>query len=300
MIRRFSTAIVLLLVTAMPSLARDFHVNNLIGDDRNDGGAETAVSDRVGPMRSITRALKAAQPGDRILLANTGEPYRESVTLQGARHSTNGIRSFQIIGNGATLDGRVDVDTEAWRHEGGEVFSFKPHLQGQQILYLANRPLTSVEVTKAEDLENLQALQWAWFDGRVFFRVEKDRLPDYYELSYCGHPVGITLFGVTGVEITDLTIQGYQLDGVSSADDVSDATIVGCVLRGNARSGVHVGGASRVRLEACLVGDNGKAQVHCADYSRTWIVNCDLIDANPAAPPVVSESTARVEEQAAQ
>lgn len=296
MIRRASLAIVVCLVFAAPSFARDFHVNNVVGDDRLDGSDERVVNDLIGPMRSIGRALKAAQAGDRIVLANTGQPYRECVALQGARHGSNGIRRFQIVGNGATLDGRVPVAMEAWRHESGEVFSFQPHLQGQQLLYLNDRPLSLLAVKSAEEIEQLEPLQWAWFQGRIYFRAEKDRLPDYYELSYCGHPVGITLFSVTGVEISDLTVQGYQVDGISAPDDVSDVVITGSVLRGNARSGVHIGGASRVLVEACLVGDNGKAQVHCTDYCRVQIVNCDLVDSNPSAPTLVSDETARVEQ----
>ena len=93
----------LIWIAATSISARDFHIDNVSGDDRNDGGSPSQVSDRVGPMRSIARALKAAGPGDQIILANTGEPYRESVTLQGGRHSSNGNRPFRIVGNQAVI-----------------------------------------------------------------------------------------------------------------------------------------------------------------------------------------------------
>ncbi|MEZ6107268.1 MAG: hypothetical protein R3B96_14390 [Pirellulaceae bacterium] len=124
MIRRTLLALTLLACLGSDLSARDFYVNNLIGDDRHDGGTPELVSDRVGPMRSITRALKAAQPGDRIIVTNTGRAYRECLTLQGRRHGSDGSRNFQIIGNGSVIDGRVPVDAQAWRHDFGEVFSF--------------------------------------------------------------------------------------------------------------------------------------------------------------------------------
>src|SRR5262249_23900589 len=78
--------------------ARDIFVNNLAGDDLLDGTLPTNTSPGIGPFHTITRALRAAGPGDRIDLANTGEPYRESVSLVGSRHSGNALRPFTIEG----------------------------------------------------------------------------------------------------------------------------------------------------------------------------------------------------------
>ena len=103
----------------------------------------------------------------------------------------------------------------------------------------------------------------------------------------------MTLYNVRGVVIEDLTIQGFQLDGINAHDNVFAATVLGCTLRGNGRSGMHIGGASRVKIEACLIGNNGKAQVHCSDYCRVTIDQCDLVD-DPAAPTIQSAATPRI------
>ena len=71
----------------MPGRARDLYVDNVAGDDRYDGLIAEANSELSGPFRTITSARLATRKGDRLILANTGEAYRESITLQGGRRS---------------------------------------------------------------------------------------------------------------------------------------------------------------------------------------------------------------------
>ena len=290
---RFFASLLVLVLFQVSASATDLHVNNKTGSDTNNGLTAEQRGPRVGPMRSITRALKAATAGDTIVVANTNEPYRESLTLQGSKHSSNGITPFRIQGNNAMIDGTSLIDDGAWEHATKTVFSFKPHLLTYQQLYHQGKPLARVECDEMEQLDELQPMEWTLLDGRIYFCAEEDRLPQYYDLTYCGQPVGITLYNVRGVVIEDLTIQGFQLDGINAHDNVFDATVLGCTLRGNGRSGMHIGGASRVKIEACLIGNNGKAQVHCSDYCRVTIDQCDLVD-DPAAPTIQSAATPRI------
>jgi hypothetical protein len=97
-------------------------------------------------------------------------------------------------------------------------------------------------------------------------------------------PVGISLYETRHVVIQDLVVQGFQLDGVNAHDSVFDATLVELTCRGNGRSGIAINGASRVKIIACLVGDNGKAQILTDGYSHTEIINCNLL---PKSAPSV-------------
>src|SRR5437762_10801500 len=112
---RFAVVVVVLaLMSVSSALARDIFVNNVLGDDRR-GGTMAAVGDEgTGPCRSIAKALRIAYPGDRIIVANTGQPYREGITVQGPRHS--GLDRFPTIisGNGATLDGSMSLSDNVW------------------------------------------------------------------------------------------------------------------------------------------------------------------------------------------
>jgi len=87
--------------------------------------------------------------------------------------------------------------------------------------------------------------------------------------------------------VRDLVVQGFQLDGVNAHDGVQGATLAGLNCRGNGRSGISIGGASRVRIESCLVGNNGAAQVRTEGACHAQLVGCDLLD--NTAPKIVRD-----------
>ncbi|MDA1053069.1 MAG: right-handed parallel beta-helix repeat-containing protein [Planctomycetota bacterium] len=283
----YPASFLVLLISATAS-GRDIFVDNVAGDDRRDGATEQISGRAGGPVRSFRRALELAEGSDRIVLANSGEPYRESVTLQAGKHTGVATRPFTIVGNGATLDGSAPVPDDAWTHVEGNVFRFRPPRTSFQLLFLDDKPLVRRFVDREAGFPKLQPLEWCLFDRYVYFCVEKDKLPSHYELSHTSLPVGITLYEARNVVISDLVVQGFQLDGLNAHDSVFDATFVGLTCRGNGRSGISVGGASRVKIIACLVGNNGAAQVRSEGFSRTEILNCDLVEA-ANAPAVVRD-----------
>jgi hypothetical protein len=282
--RCFLTIAVCLSASAT-ALARDIYVDNLSGDDRNDGAIATTNSSGSGPCRTIARALRAAQKGDRIVLANTGEPYRESITLQGGRNSGFAEDPLVIVGNGAVLDGSQPVPKDGWKHVAGDVFSFRPHLLAYQQLFLDDRPAVRQPVTADFTMPELEPREWCLFDRAIRFRTEEFRTPAEYNLTYAALPVGITLYEVRHVVIRDLTVQGFQLDGINAHDSAFDVLLYNVTARGNGRSGVSVGGASRVRFESSLIGNNGAAQLRTEGFSHTHVFNSDLLD--NTAPPIV-------------
>ncbi len=236
-------------------------------------------------MRSIKRALQLANNGDRVVLAANDEPYRESLTLQAGRHSGVPGRPFEIVGNGAVLDGSHAVPQEVWHHAGDDVYRFRPSRMAHHNLFLDGKPVARQKVKRGELLPKLAPLEWCLHDRYVYFRPEKGRGPYQYELAHTTLRVGITLYETRHVVISDLVVQGFQLDGVNAHNSVFDATLVGLTCRGNGRSGIAINGASRVKIIACLAGDNGVAQVHADGYSHTEIINCNLLP--KSAPAVV-------------
>ncbi len=278
-----------ILATSPVAFARDLYVNNRTGDDRSDGSSREAIAPGRGPFRTIARALRAADGGDQIFIENTGTPYRESLTLQAARHSGSPGQPFVIYGNNAVLDGSMPVPAEAWESYEGDIYRFRAEKKSFHLLYLAGRPAkrVTVEDPKAR-VPALKPLEWCLFEGYVYFHTELGKLPQHYDLTHTVLPVGVTLYEVRHVLIQELIVQGFQLDGVNAHDGVTDTQLVGLVCRGNGRSGISVGGASRVSIEACLVGDNGAAQVRTEGFSHTRLRNCDLID-RPFAPALVRE-----------
>src|SRR5262249_16900547 len=103
--QHLSFGTVLWLSMATAASGRDIYVNNLTGDDHFNGEASVIRTPSEGPTRSIAKALRRALPGDRIVVANTEVPYRESISLWGEHLSGGPAGPLVIEGNGATLDG---------------------------------------------------------------------------------------------------------------------------------------------------------------------------------------------------
>ncbi|MCR4412841.1 MAG: hypothetical protein NUV77_10510 [Thermoguttaceae bacterium] len=269
-------AITVALAMVPPADARDIYVNNALGDDRSRG--ERLDPGETGPVRTIGRALYLALPGDRIVLANTGKPYHESVTLTGSRHSGSGAGPFVIDGNGAILDGSAPVPPAAWEHYRGVMFRFRPpHTEFQQLL-LDGKPLPQVPVdARAADPPRLDPLQWCMHRGMIYFGVHPTKLPDNYPLSYAHHQVGITLFHVRQVVIQDLVVQHFQTDGINAFNSAREVTLLRVVSRGNGRAGIAVGGASLASVDHCLLGNNGAAQLLSLPYSETHVHQGELL-----------------------
>lgn len=264
--------------------SRDIYVNNLAGDDRNKGERKDAQVPFAGPVRSIAKALHLAVGGDRVVVANTGTPYREEVSLVGERHSGAGGREFVLDGGGATLDGSAEIPTKVWEHWQGDVFRFKPLRLGFQQLFLYERPAREHPVTSADwRVPTLEPLEWSLMLGHVYFRVEPGRDPASYRARQAALQTGITLYQVHNVRIWNLITQGYQLDGINAHDSAMQVTIAGVTSRGNGRSGISVGGASRVTIDQCLIGDNGRAQLRTEGFSRTYVLDTTLLEATAPA-----------------
>jgi len=272
------------LLSGVAARAVDLFVDNLTGDDRWNGRANDhgdAGDNPIGPARTIRRALSLAQMGDRIILAKNEEPYRESISLVGSRHSGSVLRPFVIEGNGATLDGSSASKEGDWEHVSGELFRLRLKRLHYQQLFLDGRPAVRQSLGDApKNLATLRPLEWQLADGFLYFRTELTTLPQDYKPSYANHPTGITLYHVSDVIVRNISLQGFQIDGLQAHDAGIDRPIVlaGVTARGNGRAGIALNGAARVAIDGCLVGNNGQAQIVATGPAEGWITNCTILD----------------------
>jgi hypothetical protein len=272
------------LCLAAYSAARDIYVSNAAGDDRRDGADARAPLARHGPVRSISKALRLAQSGDRIIVENTGMPYRETLSLTGSRHSGSPIGPLVIEGGGATLDGSILIPPDLWKHHAGDVFWYQPARLGQQQLFVNGPPAIRRPLAQsAVSLPPLEPLEWCFWQGKIYFRVERGRLPGDYIMSCCGLQTGITLYYVSDVLIRDLIVQGFAVDGIAVHDVVRETRLERVTSRANGGSGVSVRGASWLELDGCLLVDNGRSQLRVGDFARLWLYDCKLIDTTAPA-----------------
>lgn len=286
---RFCLALVLLTVVSELA-ARDIYVDNTTGDDRH-GGTLAVSQGGLGPCRSIAKALRIAQFGDRIVLANTGKPYRESITIQGPNHSGSDRYPFMIVGNGATLDGATSLAGAHWEYVSGGIFRTRPVLMSYQQLFLDDQPAVKKQPPPGKS-PDLGPREWCEVHGYIYFRVEDGKLPHAYNLSCSGEQAGITLYDVHDVIVQDLTIRGFQLDGANCHDNVRRTDLVRLITKENGRSGISIGGSSRVRVDSCASAANGEAQVRIEGYCIVEMID-NTLDAT-TAPALFRESTSRL------
>jgi len=283
---RLGLATLTWLTIAVRVSAADIFVDNVLGDDRHDGTSTVAANRSSGPLRSITQALRNARAGDRIVVAKTDRPYRESLSLTGGRHSGSSLQPFVIEGNGATLEGAEPIPHEEWQYDRGQVFRYRPARTSYQQLFLDGKPAVRRYLVSLHGrLPDLNPLEWCLFNGSIYFCVEKDKLPEDYRLSCAALSVGITLYEVHDLVVSDLVLQGYQLDGVNAHDGVRECLLTGLTCRGNGRAGIAVMGASRVEISGCLLGDNGLAQLYTEGQSLASVEDCQLLPGS--APPML-------------
>jgi hypothetical protein len=276
----FYFAICWLGVLAGSARAVDYYVNNLGGNDRFDGRAEGAAGGRSGPWRTLERAMLVVGPGDRLHLAKTAQPYRESLQL-GAKQSGQPGMPLTIVGHGATLDGTHSIPGEAWENFHGDVYRFRPAGLGYQSLFRDGRPLRQFPVDRlAGNIPPLRPLEWCLKDSYIYLCTEKNKHPMDYVLSHSFQKTGITLYGVQYVIVSDLYVQGFRYDGIAAPDRARDIRLMQLTLQGNGRSGLSVSGASEVTLDSALVRDNGQAQVRVEAPGRLSVDHCELSDAS--------------------
>jgi hypothetical protein len=276
-----------------PAAARNIYVNNVAGNDGSTGSKPDAAAGEAGPVKTIAKALRLVGPGDRVVLTDAGQPYRESISLVASRHSGSPAEPLVIEGNGAVLDGSAPVPPKAWEYCGGLVYRFRPPRVEFQQLFLKGRPAERVAGDGGRgtgkpgaDLPKLDPLQWCLKGNFIYFAVEGGKAPENYALSFADKQTGITLYSVQCVLIQDLIVQGFQLDGISAFNSARLVHLLRVTCRGNGRSGVTVGGASQVDIESCDLGDNGLAQLLTLPWSETLVRQSQLLSI--AAPAWVN------------
>jgi len=81
---------------------------------------------------------------------------------------------------------------------------------------------------------------------------------------------------------------------VNCHDNVVRSDLLGLTSSHNGRSGISVGGASRVRIDSCTAAGNGVAQIRTEGFSITMLVG-NMLDPT-SAPALVKEGGKVVEE----
>jgi hypothetical protein len=271
------------------AVARDIYVDNVAGDDKSAGLHARGTSDRTGPVRTIAKALRLAEAGDHVVLAKNDEPYHECVSLSGTRNSGLArLMPFVLEGNGATLDGSAPIPGDGWSHYRGNIFRFRPRSLTGAVLFYEGRAVPPLPLPQGTAFPpRLEPMQWCVLEGAVYFAVQREKMPADYKLRYAELPTGITLYQVRQAVIRNLTIKGFQADGVSATVGARDAVLENVTCTANGRRGVCVGGGAQVAIDGCKLYGNGESQLTTCANSETHLLSSRL--AGDTAPGWVDQ-----------
>lgn len=254
--------------------AETLYVDNRIGNDVLDGTAERLLDDVSGPVKSIRRALLLAHPGDSIVIANHGIPYYETISMIGGKHDAVFNAPFQIIGNGAIIDGTNEVPAFAWKLVGPSLWKMTPVRKGFYQLVQNDQPIPEIKnVTSQNDLIEMPEGHWSAWKGAIYYQAAVLDDPRQMNLRFASRSVGLSLIRVRGVFITGLTLRNFRLDGVNAHDLCRDVVLKDVVMQGNGRFGLYAGGTSQALLIGGEISRNRKDQIIVAGKAGVEVVN---------------------------
>jgi hypothetical protein len=263
------------------AVAADIYVDNVIGVDGNDGTAVEIKTPITGPVRTLRRGAQLLQRGDALVILNTGRPYYEALCLSGGRHS--GVETFPLVvrGNGATLSGVRQLPAQGWQSLGGGLWRLTLTRKGHYRFFRDGNPWPEYIPADSFARDALPEGQWAPFRGDVYFRFPEREPPVDARWTYAADEQGISLVDVRHVQIVDLQVVGFRVDGINVDNACRAVTLQGVTVQHNGRAGLAVGGSSRVKLASSRVTDNGRYSVLVTESAGVDIEACDLGGVEP-------------------
>lgn len=274
-------ALMLLCGFAAVAGARTIYIDNRIGNDINNGLAPTNEGLRVGPVKTFDRAIVLLDTGDTLEIANNGDgfPYHGSLRLIG--NDASGIAAMPMVinGNGAILDGSAPIPPEEWEFMGNGLWRFEPWKKGFYRLYRGEQTLPEVASTREARAE-LPPGYWTIWRAAIYYQALPDEIPANEPFRIPVREAGIFLYHVHHIIIRDLTVRRYHLDGVNAHDQAAPVILERVRSVGNARSGVFIGGTSKLLIRGGAVQNNRAASVLTQELGRVEISETD-IDSKP-------------------
>ncbi len=204
--------VVLFSGTAQDCTAETRYVDNLQGQDDNDGRTKAKA------FRTLEQAVRAAKPSDTISIANTGEAYREALVL--IRHGGTPSKPLIIEGNGAVISGLRKIDPGQWQ-KNGEVYEiFGPQPYGRPALIINGKR------TPPGDVKALRQGQWSWLRndddkkmGVLRFKPEEGKTPGDYRLEGTFEVSGVRVSSSSYFVVRNLITEFHSNDGFNIHGD---------------------------------------------------------------------------------
>ncbi len=221
---------VVLIMSVSRTSAETWYVNNISGGDNKTGLTEQEA------FGTLAQGVSRLKPGDRLVIMNSGQPYRESLVL----HDISGTKEkpIEIDGGGSVLDGSVSIAPDSWTALGNDLYS-RPLKLGQSVrlrffLLFDGKINRMGNVLKAylpfafKPADQLKANEWTWIESekKLYVRLPKGTslkdanlaMPDITRWES-----GVKMFGTCRyIVIRNLTATHFYNDGYNIHGNCSE------------------------------------------------------------------------------
>ena len=261
-------------------------MDNLKGDDASNGLDAERIDLANGPVRTIARGLQLTRLGGTVNIANTGQPYYESMELVGGKLSGSPSNPLIIEGNGAELNGSFPVPQTAWRNVEPQLWKFTPFRKGHYLLILDNKALPETRVPpNSRRLPDIPEGQWAAWRGDIYLKTSTLEEPIDLDLWFAVRSTGVTLYDVHDVIVRDLKVRHFRIDGYNAHDRATNILLENITAEENGRAGVVSAGTSFLEIRNPTIRNNGRHSVLILE--RAGVQINDETNVQPA--PTIAE-----------
>ncbi|MFQ5734899.1 MAG: right-handed parallel beta-helix repeat-containing protein, partial [Planctomycetaceae bacterium] len=125
---------------------------------------------------------------------------------------------------------------------------------------------------------------WIVWKGSIYYRAAAGENPRKQAFRYAARSVGVTLYEARDVQVLDLTIRFFRLDGVNAHDRSLRVKVENVKSLANGRSGIAVGGSSAVVVRNCEIKDNRRHSVLLTELGAAKVEDSTL-----SRPPTVPD-----------
>jgi len=220
---------VLWLLFAVPAFCETYYVNNKTGNDANNGlSTESSFA-------TITKAISTAKTSDKIVLADTGIKYRESIVMD--KKGGTPASPFIIEGNGAVITGLRTIKPEEWKPVKDGVYLLTVAKKPYAYPYLANHG----KKLRTGNRDKLGPEEHSWEKDGIYFRCGEGKTPASYDLSAtlideCGFAVRNASY----IICRNLVSECVANDGFSLHGDCRGVYLENVEARYNGNKGISI------------------------------------------------------------
>jgi len=228
---------IVLLLGMSTAWGKTVYVNNLHGNDRNNG-----LSPRQA-VATVERAVHLLRTSDTLSLADTGRAYREPILLRNLGGTPE--KPLVIEGNGAVITGLKPIRPSEWQMKSPGVHFFPAVRFGALLPFLVE---AGKRIPESPRLESLKEETFFWAPDGVYFRPAAGKSIQEYALEGTLVVSGLEIVDSSYIVCRNLISEYNSNDGFNIHGDCRGLRFDNIVGRNNGDDGfsIHETGDTQV------------------------------------------------------